>query len=998
MSDYQQIVDEIRFALQSEDCEFTEELRVAAGEYALACHEVNLRLRKIETYLDGGLRSEAIQLAEGPPSVEEIVGLLNFPEMEAWEDVVAIYDLPRSEALNLQVVGKLNEAQLIELPLQNLLSRHRLLALHRAPLKLRLNVLRQLRNADPETTSWEDDVRTFEKARFQEMAEEIRTAQRQGDLPQLKLLQKDLADGNWLEIPPARLIHSIKNSAAELTKQVAFRQLEELAQQLENAFSELDFPKARELSVQWKDALRRAGPAFPTAPQEQVAPVLGWVQDEEEREAAERKFQQLTATLERELDQATSTEELDRLVHEIQRLDRDVPELLALRYQNRREALQISQTRLHRLQLGSALAVVIAVAVGIGFLVRHQLQASEADRVASHVEQLLENHQVDEAKSVLSKRNDIARWDRLSALQTRIDKELKDEQERQVLYQNSLALAREAKTHEQIMNALQQARTHARTPEEKRTLTEIERNHQTRHDEEMMTRESELGESIRVTGEQLAKLDREMGTGTGDQKTGEAVVGLAEVIGELQKKSVGLRPEFAAQVRLLSARRKELEDLRNQRLLQQQRLADLTLQAQISSALGNPAEAVDRYRDSLLAFADSIPQEKAAAMYRERTKEDMYWKAALTWAGHVNTWQDTWPRDLTEMSKRISTCRTFITSHSGAPDTALAKRYADQLEALTSITGHIDGSGTGLQTRMERIFSSPLVEKSACVKIRDGRIFYVPEGTRIQTNGIPNFRFYVGYGNEDLDTQKKIPTEDFVSHTPAPSPSQVIATFVKARVFSTPPEQWNVFCQELSLKILDDAELNPFLKLDLLKRCLEVSASGDLFLKDQLEPHLKHLQGAAINPLARWMNPDDVEGKRSTEDAKQILTHFQRLKSLDDVWRDADKQRAEFSRALQRSVSIVGWLQPGQQWTCHMKDCEQAPDGDLLVIFVPDGSKESEWRTIGRVANGTMQFKHGTNEFLAAGRPVFADQRSGALPGTGPSSTTSGGILSGATR
>jgi len=998
MSDYQQIVDQIRFALQSEDCELTEELRAAAQDYAMACHEVNQRLRKIGTNLDGGLRSEAIQLAQEPPSIEEVVGLLNFPELEAWADVVAIYDLPRNEALNLQVVEKLNEAQLIELPLQNLLSRHRLLALHRAPLRLRLNVLRELRIADPETT-WEEDVRVFEKARFQEMADEIRTAQRQGGLAQLKQLQDDLADGDWLETPPAKLIHTIRTGAGDLTRKGAHRQLEELAPQLEAAFSELDFPRARELASRWKEALRRAGQGFKSPAVDQVAPILGWVQDEENRESAERQYQQLIAKLGHELDQASSAEELDRLVHEIQRLDREIPELLVIRYQNRREAIQIGQTRTHRLQLGSALAVIIAVAVGIGFLVRHQLKVSEAERIASQVEELLDNHLLEEAQTVLSKRNDVALWDRLAALQTRLGKELKDEQERQVLFNNSLAMAREAKTHAEAMNALEQARTHAITPQEKITLSEIQRDHEKKHDEEMMARESALGESIQQAGEQLTNLERDMGAGPGDEKVGQALVQMAGGIGELQKESQGLRPEFAGQVRLLAARRKELQDLRNQRLLHQQRIADLTLHAQIPSTQGNPAEAVDRYRDSLLAFADSIPQEQTAAIYRARTAENQYWKAAMSWAGYVNEWQEIWPRDLTEMSKRITSCRTFLSVNAGAPDTSLAKRYAEQLEAIVSITGHVDGSGAGLQARLERIFSSPLVEKSWCLKIKkDGRIFHVPDGTKALSNGIPNFKFFVGYGDDDLGTQNKIPTEDFVSPVPVPSPSQVIANFVKARLSSLPAENWNSFCLELSVKVFDDTELNPFLKLDLLKRCLELSSNGDLFLKDQLEPHLKLLQGASINPLARWMSPDDAEGKKATDDARQILAHFQRLKPLDEVWKNAGQQRDEFTRTMRRSVSMVGWLQPGQEWTCHMQDGEQVPDSDLLVVFVPNGAKASEWRTIGHMAGGEMRLKIGTSEFLAAGRPVFAAQRLGRPSMSGQSSTVPGNVASGSIR
>ena len=64
MTDYQQIVDEIRFAIQSEDCELTETLRQAAQDYALACREVNQRLRDGATpdELIGGLAKTSDQL------------------------------------------------------------------------------------------------------------------------------------------------------------------------------------------------------------------------------------------------------------------------------------------------------------------------------------------------------------------------------------------------------------------------------------------------------------------------------------------------------------------------------------------------------------------------------------------------------------------------------------------------------------------------------------------------------------------------------------------------------------------------------------------------------------------------------------------------------------------------------------------------------------------------------------------------------------------------
>ncbi|WP_437193415.1 hypothetical protein [Planctomicrobium sp. SH527] len=975
MADYQQIVDEIRYALQSESCELTEELQNAAREYSLACREVNQRVRKIGSYLDNGLRSEAIQLAEGPPDIEELVSILNFPEQEEWADVVAIYDLPRSEPLQLRVIEQLKEAQLIELPLLNLMSRHRLLALHRAPLNMRLSTLRELQLADPETPSWEEDVREFEKARFQEIADGARMAQRSGDLGLLKQLQEEIAGTDWLETPPASLIKMVKANAGELTRKSAQKQLEELAVELDNAFGELDFPRAKGLSTRWKEMLRQAGSGFQSPLLEQVAPVLGWVHDEETREAAEKQYQHLIAKMEAELDQTSSLEDLDQIVHEIQRLDRDLPELLAIRYKNRRESIQLSQSRVHRLQMGTALAVVVAIAVGIGFLVRNQVNANEVDRLAQQVEDLLDHQQWEEAQKLLATRTDITHWDRLTELQSRVNEDLKKEADRKGQLTTLLATAQDAESFREAMVAIEQAKKLATTPGDKVAISDLQRKREKTHNELMAAREAVLGESILQAGNLLQKIDDSMGSGPGDAQVGESLIKVASVIGELQQQTPEMRPEFSSQIRLLDARRKELDELRKQRLVYEQRFQDLTSRSFIAGHDLDSGNAVSRYSSALLEFADAIKQEQAAELYRERTAEDRYWKSALLWSSQITNWKETWPNDLTEMTKRISECRKYLSENAGAPDSVLVKRYADQLEAVISITGHVDGSGAGLQARLLRIFSSALIEKSWCLKTKDDRVFYVPKAITVSDTGLLNFQFYVGYGEEDQDTQKLVKPQELVSKEASPSPSQLLAKFVKQQLTSLPPEGWNGFCLELCTKILDDKELNDYLKLDLLKRCLELSANGDVFLKEQLEPHLKLLQEAAINPLARWMNPDDADGKRAVNDSQQVLSHFRRMKDLGDAWKDADRQRAHFLDSMTQSVSMVGWLQAGPKWTCHVDKTQSMADCDLLVAFIPSGATASEWRLIGQIANGEVQFKPGNSEFLAPGRPVFAVQK-----------------------
>ncbi len=972
MADYQQIVDEIRYALQSENCELTDALQLAAQEYSQACREVNLQLRKIGTYLDGGLRSEAIQLAEGPPNVEDLVNILNFPEQEEWADVVAIYDLPRNEPLNLRVIEQLNDAQVVELPLQSLMSRHRLLALHRAPLKMRLGVLRELLVSDPETFSWEEDVREFEKARLQEISQECRTAQREGNFSQLRQLHVEVSSEDWLETPPTGLIKTIKASAAELTRQSAQRGLVEVSAELEQAFNELDLPRARGLATRWKELERQAGQNVSPALTQQVTPILGWVQDELEREAAEKQFKSLIARLEHSLDQSGDLEELDQLVHEINRLERGIPELLAIRYRNQREAIQLTRARTYRLQFGTAMAVVVVIAVGVGFLVRNQVAANEVQRLADHINRLLDEQQFEEAESLLGSRDDVLRWDPLAAVQTRLTSELRKDEERKAKLSSLLKSAGETESFRDSIEAIEQAQKLAITSDEKLKVADLKRAKEKAHNEAMAAREKAFNESVVSTRNILVSIHDGMGDGPGDQRVGELLGQATSLIEQLQVNVQGMRPEFSSQLRLLVARHKELDDLRRQRMTYQQRAQELTTRAGIASDVSKPDEAVDQYRVALLAFADVLPQEQAADLYRKAAAEETSWKSAMRWAKQSSSWDEVWPRDLTVMAARVKECQQFLTDNPGAPDTAVVKRYLEQLEANVSITGHVNGSGEGLQSRLLRVFSSALVERSWCLKTRDGRVFYVPKKMTIASSGLPNFPFLVGYGDEDVEIQKRVPPADLISLEATPSPCQLLARHVKDRLSTLSPEEWNSFCLDLTKRILEEQDLNDFLKLDLLKRCLELAANGDVFLKEQLEPHLKQVQAAAINPLARWMNPDDSDGVKATNDARQVLSHFRRLKDLGEVWKAADQQRLRFQDLMKRPTCMVGWLQPGNSWTCHVDRSRPLPDADLLVTFTPAGGDSSEWRNIGQILKEEIILKPEASAFLAAGRPVFS--------------------------
>ena len=118
MADTQRIVDEVRFRLQSGDCELDDELKRLAGEYAGLCHVVNTRLRRCGDFLKQGLRAEAIQLADAEPNLLESFATVDFSERAEWDEIAALYQLPAAEPLLSDVAQDLNEAYTLQQPLE----------------------------------------------------------------------------------------------------------------------------------------------------------------------------------------------------------------------------------------------------------------------------------------------------------------------------------------------------------------------------------------------------------------------------------------------------------------------------------------------------------------------------------------------------------------------------------------------------------------------------------------------------------------------------------------------------------------------------------------------------------------------------------------------------------------------------------------------------------------------------------------------------------------
>ena len=119
----------------------------------------------------------------------------------------------------LDVAAELNEAYSVEQPLAALLQRHRLLAMARSPLWLRIATLRRLAELDGNNPVWAEDLHTFEQERLKQLQQEAAAAIAADDSVALSELCQELHNTGWQELPPESLVQWVEKACHRLERQ-----------------------------------------------------------------------------------------------------------------------------------------------------------------------------------------------------------------------------------------------------------------------------------------------------------------------------------------------------------------------------------------------------------------------------------------------------------------------------------------------------------------------------------------------------------------------------------------------------------------------------------------------------------------------------------------------------------------------------------------------------------------------------------------------------------
>jgi hypothetical protein len=973
MADYRWLVDQIRTALISGAPGHNGHLARLATDYAEACDEAAQRLGRCHGLLQQGLRSEAIQLAEADPKLLDALAVLDFPERSDWDDLVQWRGLTPAPRLPLEAARMLKAANANEHPLRDLLERHRRLALMRAPLRLRIAVLRQLAARDPKNPIWSEDLRAFERARMQQIRDEAIEAIRRHDAEWTRRLVWEAELPDWTDRPRA-LALALRKADDRIRITRARIMLKDVASRLDEARNARDPLRGRIEREEWSRLAADAAlaPDDPIADRAQRA--LDWLDDQDRRDRENREHEDAVRALERTLDDPgrVASAELKRLAHAVHARPDGLPERLRPIYITRLREAEVAEGRRRRLIAAASAAGLILAGTLIYGAAHTYVRGREAVQFATRISDMLELDEVEQAVALVKhlESSDPGLWKYAAMIEVRarVQSDWSKEQARQLDFERSLKEAARAPLRPDPPPAMLRARAMARRPTDKEEVARVTRIRDTAIREETTRRHREHSGQLDTIAKALDQIEARLKPGGPGRPADPAVLGpIADAQGALSR-LLHDEPMVDAGIReRAQALSERLDELRSQkeRLALRARLEDAITDAVAYTpgdrGVAKPGELADALQASVKAFPNS-PRSRAFA---DTLRDQAVWDAIAEWSRMTADWRaDALGVAPPEATIRAMQCRQFAVRHPASPDLDRTTAYGQAMEAMARRSA----DGEGALGKLQKLMTDPLIDNVWMVTVRvpasiTGRRRYYVAGKPSSRGGT------LSYMIDRNGTKRSIRVAgDWIESIVVSPQTRVAQRFRRKLLLEPTGIDWEVDLLDLMTQVRTESGMDSVLQVWLLKKVLDSSLQGSDPLQKALARLKDQVDQAGVNVDACWMDPACREANQARPGALACLLS---LPDMGAFRQDALARRAAIGRLLTGHPTAIGWLahEPGEGW--RIRTGGGLPqEGELYIALASDEGR-GRWKKIGVIAKGRPQLLAPGDAALAEGRPVF---------------------------
>ena len=972
---YSQLIEEIRAILLMPGDPDVEVLQQTHQRYTQAVAELNERLRHCESLLQKGHRTEALDLCRREELLER-VAVLDFPESAVWLDYVDQFGIAPGPALLVELAAEINDAYLAEESVEQLLVRYRLLNLARCPLSMRLRLLRRLAKEDPTNPHWSEDVRQFERLRLEQLAREVRRARQAQDVKTLARLEEELLQAPWSIAPPQALIQEVLQAHEQARRRHARKELKQLAQELNDAFSGFDVELARQLRQRWETAVELAE-VEPTDPiLEIAAPALEWLEQEDVREAQLQEHREAVAHLEELLESNSGTlEEIERTVEQATRHGHSLPKELQRRAERHIAGLSLARRRRRLAMVAFVILLIAGVGIATAFVIQQQLLARRIEEHVQLISQLLEQEELEEAQERLQHLAEhepqVFQSQSIQELRQRWKQLHEKEQLRQGelrrLLDGAHAVLVGSPSWEELDAALENLREATKlckTAAEKLQVKEVEQLVQQKRSQLRKSLDAAFTQEVEKLVRQEAAMEQD------DRQQLESLLSQAEALKRRPRVSRTL-VGVGSRLHRLILKLKERLKLAEQNEQRQQHLEA------IAAAVGNPAG----YTNALQHYRRSFPRDpRGQDMQEVVALQSACWAHLTTWNEGVRLWLEA---DITRITpfgakRRLDSLDKLRELGKTMPlFLELEQRLGNRVAYARSLLGRRSSQGKLLTDQLKAVrFSSPLFDdRLMMVETKDGKRFYTSVTPQITDDGMLVVRYWQNLTGKRMRTttlnvnQVANPRKEgrFVWVTPQIRFLQRVGPHL-ARVTET---NWEPGFLTLARETYR-SDMDPVLKLSLLQDILHLGGEGSWALKQIWQPVIERIEQAKVELAAPWwIDPRDPRGDQQRRSAAMVLESLPDPAGLEKRINQLLKELAQKPRGVYEMKWIGFAFHDGKRWIGQVSESGGRHHGRVAIIKTDERDMPVRWLFVGTVRGARVQLDPSSREHLLNGMPLF---------------------------
>lgn len=947
----QAIVDQVRITIMGDRYEETPEMRSLAEDFAEVCKGLNARMGRCGEYLRQGLRGEALEEAETEPKLLDVVAIvesLTEEELQGWLDLTEYLDLPTAEHLLDHIAIMLDEAYSEQEPLQKLLNTHRKLALQRAPLAKRLQVLRLIAEQDPNTEFWEEDVTAYETTRLNQMSTEIRQLQKSPSVERIHLLKSEIWDQNWSIKIPKKLLAAIVNLDENAIRAAAMDNLTQAEAILREAFSEMNFAKAQPAYDLWQQNFPAAEIAADHPLALDAIAALSWCEQEISQSQTNQEWDHLIARIESQLEKdKTPLEDLLRISDEAARYERPLPPSVGTRLETRIRGLQVQKSRF-RILIGTTACVATLTVVGlITLAVMNANEATFRQEIIGRIASLLQKTQIEEAEKLVSRFE--TRWpdDRLwldTESQVVQLRETLDKRKAKIMSLLSEAEAVPDNLQKQFDEVLQQAtEASLEEPKDQKLVALIEtesRSLKGSRGIRIRQKEASLLERISAQGDQLNVLKEELMTLELDElKTRSNRINQALVV--LKESAEGYSPTIKEEAELLLTRVRDLDSKALSNMLQQNSKMVLSKSSRID--FSSKSQSVAKYENALNQYLKYSLESPNHIKMKQSLDEISAWKSLEQLNESYSKKSDELFSIFPEkISHQLGVVEQFIKTYPQSPVIESVKKYEGVLKTLKER----HEKSTGVIARTEKLVVDDIAMKGLYTVWENGntRPYYITQLISLEGKKLVEFE---AWRQDRAPKNIRLNVTKLVSRKSERAPQFELTKQYEKQLHQLTAMNWESSFLKMVEHTMQAEKVDPILKMRMLM-ILQLHAQEGSLALDEHAPFAKFVNELSeasqeVNLLSQWADPKDKDVEQRRSSAQLYLKGLESV-DLKKAWVPPVPEFEELTKELKARYRFIGMMGYNEKQQPNL-DIDIPESGKWrIVIAKPGKSKDDGFR------------------------------------------------------